>query len=81
MNRLIDEDWELRRSLAACDPEWVVELAYVLNASPDYRADLRRLVATRSHLANLAELLEAADDDEVVRLRLLRAIRDTRTVG
>lgn len=81
MNRLIDEDWELRRSLTACDPAWVDELAHVLNAPQDYRAELRRLVATRSHLADLAELLEAADEDEVVRLRLLRAIRDTKTVA
>ena len=80
VNRLIEEDWELRRSVAACDPEWVGELAFVLNASPTYRADLRRVVATRPRLAELAELLGAADEDEVVRLRLLRAIRDTRAV-
>lgn len=80
MSRLIEEDWELRRSVAACDPEWVSELAFVLNAPPSYRADLRGVVATRPHLADLAELLAAADEDEVVRLRLLRAIRDTRTV-
>jgi len=80
VNRLIDEDWELRRSLAACDPAWVGELAYVLNASPHDRADLRRVVAARPNLTDLAELLAAADEDEVVRLRLLRAIRDTKTV-
>ena len=80
MNRLIEEDWELRRSLAACDPDWVGELAFVLNASPHYRADLRRAVAARPGLVDLAELLAAADEDEVVRLRLLRAIRDTASV-
>jgi hypothetical protein len=76
VNRLIDEDWQLRRSLAACDPAWVGELEFVLNSSETYRNDLRRLVAARPNLADLGELLAMADSNEVVRLRLLRAIRD-----
>jgi hypothetical protein len=76
VDRLIDEDWELRKSLAACDPAWVGELEFVLNAPETYRSDLRRLVAARPNLADLGELLAMADANEVVRLRLLRAIRD-----
>jgi hypothetical protein len=73
---LIDEDVELRRSLAACDPAWVRELEFVLNAPQTYRADLRHRAAARPDLVDLAELLAVADTNEVVRLRLLRAIRD-----
>jgi len=76
VERLIDEDWGLRKSLAACDPAWVGELAFVLNAPETYRNDLRQLVAARPDLADLGELLAMADTNEVIRLRLLRAIRD-----
>ena len=76
MERLIEEDWELRKALAACDPVWVHELEFVLNAPDTYREELRSLVVTRPNLAELGELLAVADTNEVVRLRLLRAIRD-----
>ena len=76
MERLIEEDWELRRALTACDPEWVRELELVLNDPKADREELRRLVDTRPNLAELGELLAVADTNEVVRLRLLRAIRD-----
>ena len=76
MERLIEEDWELRKALAACDPEWVRELEFVLNAPKADREELRRLVYTRPNLAELGELLAVAGTNEVVRLRLLRAIRD-----
>jgi hypothetical protein len=73
---LIDEDWELRKSLSAFDPEWIRELEFVLNAPEDFREELERYLIVRPDLSDLAQLLAMVDTDKVVRLRLLRAIRD-----
>jgi len=73
---LIDEDWELRKSLAACEPKWLRELEYVLIAPDPLREDLERYLIKRPDLADLAQLLAMAETDKVLRLRLLRAIRD-----
>ena len=76
MHDLINEDWELRKSLAACDPGWTRELEYVLNAPASFREELERYLIARPDFSDLAQLLAMADTDMVVRLRLLRAIRD-----
>jgi hypothetical protein len=73
---LIDQDWELRRSLSSCEPKWLREFEYVLIAPDPLREDLERYLIKQPNLADLAQLLAMADTDKVVRLRLLRAIRD-----
>jgi hypothetical protein len=52
----------------------VVELRRILEA-PDSTPVLRALTARRAS-ADLSTLIAMAETDEVVRLRLLRAIRD-----
>jgi SAM-dependent methyltransferase len=69
-----DEDADIRSHLAALGPAALAELRRILEA-PDRTAVLRALTA-RPTAADLATLIEMADTDEVVRLRLLRAIRD-----
>ena len=71
----IDEDIELRQSLAALGPGALADLKRVLEGSSEYRdAVLLALIARPDH-ADLATLIAMADTDEVVRLRLLRAMR------
>ena len=86
----IDEDADIRSHLAALGPAALAELCQSLLSAPSsdsttqraelYRTlevspDLRALAA-RPVYADLATLIAMADTDEVVRLRLLRAIRD-----
>ena len=54
---------------------WIAE-ERVLEPS-DYRTVVMRALTARP--ADLATLIATADTDEVIRLRLLRAIRDTPT--
>jgi hypothetical protein len=72
----MDEDAALRSDLAAFSSGARRELRDVLNW-PESRRDalLRRLVA-RPDAQPLAQLIAIASTDSVVRLRLLRAIRD-----
>ena len=70
----LDEDADVRSHLAALGPDALAELRRILEA-PDRTPVLRALTA-RPASADLATLIAMADTDEVVRLRLLRAIRD-----
>jgi hypothetical protein len=76
MEDLLDEDRELRESLAELSPGWRRELEDVLNAPQAYRDELLAQMIARPDLADLAQLLAMADTGKVIRLRLLRAIRD-----
>jgi hypothetical protein len=74
---MLDEDADLRANLAALGPGALADLQRVLEGSGDYRhAVLLSLMAKPAH-ADLATLIAMADTDEVMWLRLLRAIRDT----
>jgi hypothetical protein len=66
----LDEDADVRAHLAALGPAALDELRRVLQA-PDRTPVLRALTARPA-----SALIAMADTDEVVRLRLLRAIRD-----
>ena len=71
-----DEDADVRSHLAVLGPAALAELRRILEAPPTYRAGLLRGLVAEPAAADLATLIAMADTDEVVRLRLLRAIRD-----
>jgi hypothetical protein len=71
-----DEDRELRRHLAALGPAALRELQDVLTWPHERRDALLRSWVCRPDLADLAQLIAMANTDEVIRLRLLRGIRD-----
>ena len=48
----------------------------LLESPRPYREAVSRALVVRPELSELATLLAMADTDEIVRLRLLRAIRD-----
>jgi hypothetical protein len=71
-----DEDADLRSNLASLEPAGLRDLQDVLKwPEPQRDAFLRSLVG-RTELQPLAQLIAIAETDKVVRLRLLRAIRD-----
>lgn len=72
----IDEDGWLRANLAQLGEPALRELKMVLEAPQSYRDAVSRALIARPAAADLARLLAMADTDEVVRLRLLRALRD-----
>ena len=57
-------------------PEALRELPTLLDAPQPYRNAVSRALVARPDLSELATLLAMADTDEIVRLRLLRAILD-----
>ena len=71
-----DEDADVRSHLAALGPAALAELRGVLEAPSTDRTEILRALTARPASADLATLIAMADTDEVVRLRLLRAIRD-----
>lgn len=71
-----DEDADVRSHLAALGPAVHAELHRILEAPSIDRTEILRALTARPALADLATLIAMADTDEVVRLRLLRAIRD-----
>jgi hypothetical protein len=71
-----DEDRVLREHLATFGADALRELEGVLKAPQPYRDELLRQMVARPDLGDPAQLIAMADTDEVVRLRLLRAIRD-----
>lgn len=73
---LIDEDADVRSRLSALGPEARAELFRLLEAPTEYRRALLQTLSAKPANANMATLIATADTDEVVRLRLLRAIRD-----
>jgi hypothetical protein len=72
----LDEDADVRSDLVALGPAALAELRGVLEAPRTYRTAILRALSARPTFADLASLVAMADTDEVVRLRLLRAIRD-----
>ena len=74
---MYDEDADLREHLAALAPGALDELKRILEQKEStYRGAVLRALTGRPAYADLATLIAMADTDEVVRLRLLRAIRD-----
>lgn len=74
---MFDEDADIREHLAALGPGALDELRRILEQKDStYRTTVLRALAARPAYADLATLIAMADTDEVVRLRLLRAIRD-----
>ncbi|HEX5937365.1 MAG TPA: hypothetical protein VFZ75_06730 [Actinomycetota bacterium] len=76
MPDLTDEDAEVRAHLAVLGPAALAELRRILEAPSTDRTEILRKLTARPTAADLATLIAMADTDEVVRLRLLRAIRD-----
>jgi hypothetical protein len=72
-----DEDADLRTNLASLGPGALADLRRVLEAPQTSGDALLRQFIARPELADLATLIAMADTDEVVRLRVLRAIRDS----
>lgn len=73
---MFDEDADVRGHLAALGPVALAELRRVLEAPGPYRTAVLRALTARPASAELATVIAMADTDEIVRLRLLRAIRD-----
>ena len=71
-----DEDADVRTHLAVLGPAALAELRRILEAPSTYRTAVLRALTARPTPADLATLIAMAETDEVVRLRLLRAIRD-----
>jgi hypothetical protein len=72
-----NEDDDMREHLAALGPDALGELKRILEQKDStYRTAVLRALTARPASADLATLIAMADTDEVVRLRLLRAIRD-----
>lgn len=76
MDDLLEEDGDIREHLAVLALPALRELEGVLNAPQTHRDEIHRQPIARPELSDLAQLLAMADTREVVRLRLLRAIRD-----
>jgi hypothetical protein len=70
-----DED-DIRSHLAVLGPAALAELRRILEAPSTDRTEILRALTARPVSADLATLIAMADTDEVVRLRLFRAIRD-----
>ena len=75
MSTPFDEDADVRSHLAALGPAALVELRRILEA-PEHPTSVLRALMARPASADLATLIAMDDTDEVVRLWLLRAIRD-----
>jgi hypothetical protein len=76
MDDVRDEDRVLREHLATFGAAALRELKGVLNAPQPYRDEILRRMVTWPEFNDLAQLIAMADTDEVVRLRLLRALRN-----
>ena len=72
----MDEDADLRIHLAALGPGALADLRRVLEGSADYRREILVALMQRPAYGDLATMIAIADTDELVRLRLLQAIRD-----
>jgi hypothetical protein len=71
-----DEDADLRADLAALGAGALADLQRILEGPAVHRREILIALMARPTYADLATLIAMADTDEVVRLRLLRAIRD-----
>ena len=72
---VMDEDAELRTNLAGLGPGAMADLQRVLEESAEYRREILVSLMGRPGYSELATMIAMADTDEVVRLRLLQAIR------
>jgi hypothetical protein len=75
MSDQVDEDADLRSSLAALGADALRELHDVLTWPQPSRDALLRSLVGRPGSEPLAQLIAIADTDKVARLRLLRALR------
>jgi|tagenome__1003787_1003787.scaffolds.fasta_scaffold20962883_6 hypothetical protein len=75
--RSFDEDAEIRSGLGVLGPSALHELEDVLAWPQPRRGELLRSLVGRRHLEPLAQLIALAETDNVARLRLLRALRDS----
>jgi hypothetical protein len=75
--RTVEEDTALIDDLRTLGPRVTAELQRVLRSGPAYRDALLQQMIGRRELEDLAQLIAVAQTDEAVRLRLLRAIRDS----
>ena len=71
-----NQDADIRSDLAALDPAALSELRRILEVPSPYRTQVLQALMARTTSSDLATLIAIADTDEIVRLRLLRAIRD-----
>lgn len=74
-----DEDADVRSHLAALGPAGLRRILEQREST--YRTAVLRALTARPAYADFATLIAMADTDEVVRLRLLRGIRDLRFDG
>jgi hypothetical protein len=72
----IDEEADLRADLVALDPGALADLRRLLEGSREYGNTVLVAFIARPANTDLATLIAMADTDELVRLRLLRAMRN-----
>ena len=75
MSDLSDDDQKLREGLAVLPAEVRTDLERVLNWPPAKRDRLVQQMTARPDLEHVATLVAIASTDEIIRLRLLRALR------
>jgi hypothetical protein len=73
-----NQDADIRSDLVGLGPAALAELRRILEAPSPYRTQVLRALSARATSADLATLIVMANTDEIVQLRLLRAIRDLR---
>jgi hypothetical protein len=73
---IFDEDADIGSHLAVLGPAALAELRRILEGPSSDRTSVLRALTSRPTAAHLATLIAMADTDEVIRLRLRRAIRD-----
>ena len=71
-----NQDADIRSDLAALDPAALSELRRILEVPSLYRTQVLQALMARTTSSDLATLIVMADTDEIIQLRLLRAIRD-----
>ena len=71
-----DQNADIRSDLAALDPTALADLRRILEVPSPYRTQVLQALMARTTSSDLATLIVMADTDEMIQLRLLRAIRD-----
>ena len=76
MRDRFNQDADIRSDLAALDPVALSELGRIREVPSPYRTQVLQALMARTTSSDLATLFAMADTDEMIQLRLLRAIRD-----